>query len=54
MQPSAGVGFCQSQMWLRLSLVNGVRCQSAMRSSSAGHTQRCLEEKVRSCPSIVQ
>ena len=62
----ASWGFSQMETWLRLSPVNGVRCQSAhrcrrrrpairaMRSSSAGHTKRWVEEKVCSWPSIVQ
>ena len=53
------VGFSQTEMWLRLSLVKGARCQSlqrsrnvipasrAMRSSSDGHRYRCGDENGR-------
>jgi hypothetical protein len=58
--------FCQTETWLLLSLVKGSRFQSlqrsrkvipasrAMRSSSDGHTWRCDDDLVSSCPSTTQ
>jgi hypothetical protein len=60
------VVFSHTEMWLRLWLVNGVRCQSfqrprkvipaswAMRSSSAAQRYRCGDEKVLSSSSTIQ